>query len=137
VGWSPERLGRLVATLKADVEKGTIRGAVLLVARHGKVALFEAVGSIDPQTKAPMTKDAISRIYSMSKPITSVTAMTLVEDDRLGLWSSAGPLAQIGVLSTGGSVSVASVAEATSLTCTKPDPETTSSEGTKPVKRIT
>src|SRR5262245_32072060 len=85
VGLSSERLGRLTATLKTDVEKGVIPGAVVLVARHGKIALFDAVGVINPETKAPMTKDAIFRIYSMSKPITSVTAMTLVEDGRLGL----------------------------------------------------
>ena len=102
VGLSSERLGRIVATLKVDAEKGTIPGAVLLVARHGKIALFEAIGALDPQTKAPMTKDAIFRIYSMSKPITSVTAMTLVEDGRLGL---ADPVAkyipQFGALKVG------------------------------------
>jgi CubicO group peptidase (beta-lactamase class C family) len=85
VGLSSERLGRITAMLKADAAKGTIPGAVVLVARQGKIALFEAVGQIDPQTKAPMTKDAIFRIYSMSKPITSVTAMMLVEEGRLGL----------------------------------------------------
>ena len=85
VGLSSERLGRITAMLKADAAKGTIPGAVVLVARQGKIALFEAVGQIDPQTKAPMTKDAIFRIYSMSKPVTSVTAMTLVEEGRLGL----------------------------------------------------
>jgi CubicO group peptidase (beta-lactamase class C family) len=71
VGLSSERLNRLTATLKADIDKGVIPGAVLLVARHGKVALFEAIGVRNPETKAPMTKDAIFRIYSMSKPITS------------------------------------------------------------------
>jgi CubicO group peptidase (beta-lactamase class C family) len=85
VGLSSERLGRITAMLKADAAKGTIPGAVVLVARHGKIALFEAVGLLDPQTKAPMTKDAIFRIYSMSKPITSAAAMTLVEEGRLGL----------------------------------------------------
>jgi CubicO group peptidase (beta-lactamase class C family) len=85
VGLSSERLGRITATLRADAAKGAMPGVVVLVARHGKIALFEAVGLLDPQTKAPMTKDAIFRIYSMSKPITSVTAMTLVEEGRLGL----------------------------------------------------
>ena len=70
VGMSSERLARLAARLRTDAEKGIIPGTVLLVARHGKVALFEASGLRDPQTKAPMTKDAIFRIYSMSKPIT-------------------------------------------------------------------
>ena len=85
VGLSSERLNRLTAMLKADVDKGVIPGAVVLVARHGKVALFEAVGVRNPETKAPMTKDSIFRIYSMSKPITSVVAMMLFEEGKFGL----------------------------------------------------
>src|SRR6266508_4894449 len=82
---SSERLNKLTATFKADVDKGVIPGAVVLVARHGRVALFEAVGVRDPETKAAMTKDSIFRIYSMSKPITSVAAMTLFEDGKFFL----------------------------------------------------
>jgi CubicO group peptidase (beta-lactamase class C family) len=67
VGLSSERLNRITATLKADVDKGVIPGAIVLVARHGKVAMFEPVGVLNPETKAPMTRDAIFRIYSMSK----------------------------------------------------------------------
>jgi len=85
VGLAPERLARISATLRADVEKGVIPGAVLLVARHGKVAMFEAIGVRDPESKAPMTRDAIFRIYSMSKPITSVAAMILFEEGKLTL----------------------------------------------------
>jgi CubicO group peptidase (beta-lactamase class C family) len=85
VGLSSERLNRLTATLKADADKGVIPGAVVLVARHGKVALFEAVGVRNPETKAPMTKDSIFRIYSMSKPITSVSAMVLFEEGKFNL----------------------------------------------------
>jgi CubicO group peptidase (beta-lactamase class C family) len=85
VGLSTDRLNRITATLRVDVEKGIIPGAILLVGRHGKVALFEAVGARDPATKAPMTKDAIFRIYSMSKPITSVAAMMLFEDGKFSL----------------------------------------------------
>src|SRR3989440_10786649 len=85
VGLSSEQLGRLVTTLRSDSEKGQIPGAVLLVARQGKLALFESVGILDPGTKAPMTKDAIFRIYSMSKPITSVAIMMLVEEGKLAL----------------------------------------------------
>ncbi len=85
VGLSSERLNKLTATFKADVDKGVIPGAVVLVARHGRVALFEAVGVRDPETKAAMTKDSIFRIYSMSKPITSVAAMTLFEDGKFFL----------------------------------------------------
>jgi CubicO group peptidase (beta-lactamase class C family) len=85
VGFNPERLGRISQTLRDDVAKGTLPGAVLLIARDGKVAYHEAFGSIDPQTKAPMTKDAIFRIYSMTKPFTSVSAMMLVEDGKIAL----------------------------------------------------
>jgi CubicO group peptidase (beta-lactamase class C family) len=85
VGLSSERLNRITATLKADADKGVIPGAVVLVARHGKVVLFESVGVRNPETKAPMTKDSIFRIYSMSKPITSVAAMTLFEEGRFSL----------------------------------------------------
>jgi len=85
VGLSSDRLNRLTATLKTDVEKNIIPGAILLVARHGKVALFEAVGVRNPETRAPMTKDSIFRIYSMSKPITSVSAMMLFEEGRFSL----------------------------------------------------
>src|SRR6185436_19245095 len=85
VGLSGERLARLTAWLKTDVEKGVIPGAVLLVARHGKIAMFEAVGARDPESKTPMPKDGIFRIYSMSKPITSVATMILFEEGKLTL----------------------------------------------------
>src|SRR5258707_9803936 len=85
VGFSAERLGRLAALLRADIDSRQIPGAVVLVARHGKVAYFEALGERDPTTKAPMTRDAIFRIYSMSKPITTVRAMMLWEEGRIPL----------------------------------------------------
>ena len=85
VGLSAERLARLTTTLRGDVEKGVIPGAVLLVARHGRIVLFEALGARDPATKVPMTKDGIFRIYSMSKPITSVATMILFEEGKLTL----------------------------------------------------
>ena len=84
-GMSSERLARITATLKADVDAKKIPGAVLLVARHGKVVQYEAVGKVDPAGSAPMTRDGIFRIYSMSKPITTVAAMMLVEDGKLKL----------------------------------------------------
>jgi CubicO group peptidase (beta-lactamase class C family) len=85
VGMSSERLARIKATLAADVEAKKIPGAALLVARHGKVVMFDTVGKIDPAGSAPMTKDAIFRIYSMTKPITTLTAMMLVEEGKLML----------------------------------------------------
>lgn len=85
VGLSSKRLQAIADTLKADIAKGTIPGAVLLISRHGKVAYFEAMGSLDPEKKTPMTKDAIFRIYSMTKPITTVAAMMLFEEGKLAL----------------------------------------------------
>ena len=85
VGMSSDRLARIVATLQADVDSKKIPGAVLLVARDGKVVQYEAIGKIDPAGSAPMTKDAIFRIYSMSKPVTTVAAMMLVEEGKLKL----------------------------------------------------
>jgi CubicO group peptidase (beta-lactamase class C family) len=85
VGFSPKRLEAITAKLKANIAKGDIPGAVLMIARNGKVAYFEAMGSLDAEKKTPMTKDAIFRIYSMTKPIATVAAMMLFEDGRLAL----------------------------------------------------
>ena len=85
VGFSPERLSRITEVLRSDIAKGTIPGAVLLISRHGKIAYFESLGSLDPQAKTTMGWDAIFRIYSMSKPITTVCAMMLFEDGKLSL----------------------------------------------------
>jgi len=85
IGLSSKRLQMITETLKADVDKGVIPGAVLMISRQGKIGYFEAIGSLDPEKKIPMTKDAIFRIYSMTKPITTVAAMMLFEDGRLAL----------------------------------------------------
>ena len=85
VGLSSKRLQAITDTLRADIAKGTIPGAILLISRHGKIAHFEAIGSLDPEKKTPMTKDAIFRIYSMTKPITTVAAMMLFEQGKLSL----------------------------------------------------
>ncbi len=83
VGLSSQKLARVTELVKAEIAKGRYPGAVALVARRGKVAYFEALGQRDPQAGAPMTKDAIFRLYSMTKPFTSVAAMMLVEDGRI------------------------------------------------------
>jgi CubicO group peptidase (beta-lactamase class C family) len=57
----------------------------MLIKRHGKVAYYETFGVRDPATKAPMTASSIFRIYSMSKPVTTVAAMMLVEEGKLAL----------------------------------------------------
>ena len=83
VGLSSERLARIGQVVTADVEKGGLPGAVALIARKGRVAYFESWGFRDKATGAPMTKDAIFRIYSMTKPFTSVAVMMLAEEGRL------------------------------------------------------
>ena len=85
VGLSAERLERITQWLRDDSQKGTIPGAVVIIVRNGKVAYFESIGALDPQTKAPMRKDAIFRIYSMSKPITAVAVMMLYEQGKITL----------------------------------------------------
>ena len=85
VGLSSERLDRITAALEADVAKGALPGAVVLVARHGRIAYLRSVGRRDPASEAAMSPDTIFRIYSMSKPITTVAAMILVEDGKLSL----------------------------------------------------
>ena len=83
VGLSSERLERLGQALRADVEKGRIPGAVVLIARRGRVAFVQSAGFRDPATHAPMTPDAIFRIASMTKPMVTVAALSLYEEGRL------------------------------------------------------
>lgn len=85
VGLSAERLGRITEAMQADYEAGRIAGAVALVARHGQVAYLESVGLSDREKKSPMKDDTIFRIYSMSKPITSVAVMMLYEEGKFFL----------------------------------------------------
>src|SRR5205807_4303778 len=82
-GRSSERLARIGQALTSQIEARSFPGAVALVARKGRIAYFEAFGQLDPQSGAPMTKDAIFRLYSMTKPFTSVAAMILVEEGKL------------------------------------------------------
>ena len=82
VGLSTTRLARLGAVMQGEVERGRVPGAVALIARRGRIAYFESFGQRDPAAGAPMANDAIFRIYSMTKPITSVAAMMLWEEGR-------------------------------------------------------
>jgi CubicO group peptidase (beta-lactamase class C family) len=85
VGLSKERLARIAPALSRQIEAKSFPGAVALVARKGRIAYFETVGQLDPKTGTPMSKDAIFRLYSMTKPFTSVAALMLVEDGRMRL----------------------------------------------------
>ena len=85
VGLSEERLARITEKMNEDVENGELRGALAMVARNGRVAYFETAGMSDTEKKIPMTEDTIFRIYSMSKPITSVAVMMLFEEGQFFL----------------------------------------------------
>ena len=83
VGLSSARLERLSAVMQRYVDEGRLGGAVALVARGGKVAYLQAFGRIDPATGAPMPTDAIFRIASQTKAVTSVAVMILFEEGRI------------------------------------------------------
>jgi CubicO group peptidase (beta-lactamase class C family) len=84
-GMSSERLARLSATMQRYLDRGEAAGIVTLVARHGKVVHLDARGVLDTGAKQPMKTDSIFRLASMTKPITSVAVMMLVEEGRLTL----------------------------------------------------
>ncbi len=76
---------KLSEFFRNEVATGKIPGAILLIEQHGKPVYHEFFGVRDPATKAPMTDDTIFRIFSMSKPITSVAAMMLIDQNKLKL----------------------------------------------------
>jgi len=83
VGLSSERLARISATLKADIEAGRIPGAVIAIARHGKLVALDAYGWRDKAAGVAMTTDTIFNIASMTKPMTAVGALMLYEQGKL------------------------------------------------------
>jgi len=84
-GLNAARLQMIRPRLQALVDSQTIPGAVALVARHGKVALTEAVGWRDVENRKPMQNDSIFQIMSMTKNFTGVAVMMLVEDGKIEL----------------------------------------------------
>src|SRR5690349_7040973 len=82
VGLSPDRLERIATAVQHDIDDKRIAGAVTLVVRHGKVAWFEAQGMSDREAAKAMPADAMFRICSMTKPITSVAVMMLYEEGK-------------------------------------------------------
>src|SRR6185369_13092380 len=81
VGFSSERVERLHALMQQTVEQKQLPRAVTILARHGKVIDYRAYGQRDLGSGAPMTKDAIFRAFSMTKPITGVAMMILYEQE--------------------------------------------------------
>jgi CubicO group peptidase (beta-lactamase class C family) len=80
-----KRLTRINDLFEADVGKGTIPGAVALIARQGKLAYLESFGFRDREKRLPMATDSIFRIASMTKPMVSMAIMMLAEEGRLRL----------------------------------------------------
>ena len=85
VGVSSKRLERLDAAIRADVEKGRIPGAVLAIARDGKLVYLKAFGFLDKARAIPMRTDAIFAVASMTKPIVAAGALILQEENRMHL----------------------------------------------------
>lgn len=85
LGFDPVRLGQITTALEGDVASGKIPGAYLLIGRNGQVAYQKGFGVQGPGQAAPMTEETIFRVFSMTKPIVSVTAMTLVEEGKLSV----------------------------------------------------
>jgi len=85
LGFDPAKLKVAEDGLKADVAAGKLAGAYLLIGRHGKVAFQEGFGLQGPGQTAVPNEESIYRVFSMTKPIVSVTAMTLVQEGKLDL----------------------------------------------------
>lgn len=84
-GLSQPRLARIVPVMKEQIDNDIFPGVVTLVARNGEVVHFEATGFQDATKSTPIAKDAIFRLASMTKPITTVAAMMLVEQGKMKL----------------------------------------------------
>jgi CubicO group peptidase (beta-lactamase class C family) len=85
VGLSSPRLARIGEHFQEYIDAGKLAGTLTLVARRGKVAYFEPLGHLEIERRRPVTQDAVFRIYSMTKPITSVGLMMLYEQGRFQL----------------------------------------------------
>src|SRR5947209_1459510 len=90
-GFSSERMARMTQFFQSEVDKGSIPGAVLLVARNGKIVYRQAIGYQDRDSKTAMKPDTMFRIFSMTKPVASVAAMMLAEEGKIDVMA---PVAQ-------------------------------------------
>ena len=84
-GLSTQRLKRVAELVQRHLDAGSFSGAVTLVARNGRVVWHEAQGVMDVEAKKPMTKDAMFRIMSMTKPVVGVATMMMIEEGRVHL----------------------------------------------------
>jgi CubicO group peptidase (beta-lactamase class C family) len=82
LGLSPSRLQRMSDVFRREIDKGTMPGATVMVARGGQIGWFEALGKQEPTGSRPMARDTIFRIFSMTKPIVSIGVMVLLEEGQ-------------------------------------------------------
>src|SRR5215831_349107 len=85
VGLSEERLSRIHETMQRHIDAHAISGAVTLVARKGQIAWFHAQGMMNVEANKSMEKDAILRVFSMSKPVCGVAILMLLEEGKVRL----------------------------------------------------
>ena len=85
VGLSPQSLGQIKPVVQKFIEEEQLAGAIIMVARRGQVAYFQTYGMMDLQAQRPMQKEAIFRIYSMTKPVAAAAVMMLYQEGRLDL----------------------------------------------------
>src|SRR5260370_28249270 len=84
-GFSVERLARIAPWYQSQIDAGALPGAVVALARNGKLAYLQAIGTYDRAGKVPLTPDAVFWIASMTKPVTSVAARMLAQEGNLQL----------------------------------------------------
>src|SRR5260370_25194354 len=84
-GFSARSLERTRTAMQQFVETGDVAGCVTLVWRHGEIARVDMLGHSDSETRTPMTRDTLFRIASMTKPVTSLAALMLVEEGQIAL----------------------------------------------------
>jgi CubicO group peptidase (beta-lactamase class C family) len=107
VGLSSTQLKRLEATTRKNIDDGLMPGAVMLVARRGKIAWESVQGKRAPDSDDPMKFDSIFRIYSMTKPITSLVLMQLVEEGQLQVYDPVAKyLPELGKMKVGTEITV-------------------------------
>ena len=85
LGLSSIRLQRMSDAFKREIDKGTLPGAIVMVARRGQIGWFDALGRQSPAASTPMGQDSIFRIFSMTKPIVSIGIMMLLEEGHFVL----------------------------------------------------
>src|ERR1700761_4773511 len=84
-GFSSERLQRIHSMVQRHIDLGDISGAVMLVARHGQLAYIDIQGTMDIETKKPMTRDTLFRMASMTKPVIGTSVMMMLEEGKIQL----------------------------------------------------